>query len=214
MKKLIFAAAIIFSAVNAHAGYLQYNLSGGGIDNAFGPSFIIIRDTDKSIAYYRLHTQLGYFSPSMGYQQDFLTDSSSNFWGLQTRNMNWGIGPTNFSLKDIMQEEHTAWLTVNFTQGENPTTFNYSMYSHNAPGPYSPYPNLFHYSTLRTGGTAVTVQVDPYLASILDSNPDYGLTGYMLANYILPTQNLPEPGSLALIGLGGLGLAGIMRRKT
>lgn len=218
MKKLLFAAAILFSAATAHAGYIQYNLNGDGLRTGYpGSSFVIIRDSDKSVAFYQINTQLGYFMPGDAmdsYHKDFLTDSSSNFWGLQPRNMNWGIGPSNFSLKDIWLEDSTSSLSINFTQGANPTTFNYSMRIITGPGPYSPYPNLFPSRDVVLRGEAVTASVSDYMANLIDTNSGNGMQQQFFLPHIVPTQNVPEPSSLALIALGAIGLARIARRKA
>jgi hypothetical protein len=213
MKKLFCAVALCLgAAMNAHAGYIEYDLSGPGVDNSiYGNSFIVIRDEDKSVAFY----SVGNFRPNDlpdTYHQDFLTGSSSNFWGLGVRNMFWGIGPTNITVTDIWPEDWISMMSIDFAQGDSPTTFNYTMRVTTKAVPI-PYPDLvfptYHYTYT---GTAVQVPTSEFVANILDGNNQYQY--FALPPHIVPTQNVPEPGSLALFALGAIGVGRFTRRKA
>jgi hypothetical protein len=199
---LSFAAAVSLS-FDASAGYIQYNLSGPGLSGP-DPGILVIREEDKSVAFFSIHTQVGHFAPhDQGeyYHQNHILQATTSFRGL---------GPTNVVMRDVMQEEHTNFMWLTFSRGNGPKSFDYSMRLVSEPGPYAPYPDQHPLRDFTTTGTAVEVELSPFLAAGLD---------WMLENQLdLPRLvpgyvGVPEPASMALMMIGALGVINAGRRR-
>lgn len=193
-QTIALAAGIVFS-LNASAGYVQYNLDSNS-------SFIVENTADKSIAFYSINIGGKRFMFSGIY--DYLYGQSSNFWG--------EIGPTNFSVYDRASEVYDSTATFNFAKSSTDGVYNFSGHFSQTIDPG--YPREFAYAlnprSFSFSGTAALGPVNPQVAGdIVDYGAYYG-SGMA---HEVPVQNVPEPGSLALIAVGVLGAFGVARRR-
>lgn len=207
MKKVyqlfLLVAASLFS-LTASAGYVQYNLTD---TNGASLGYFVQHDDDKTIAYYDLLIGTGsnqvHFDPQIG--QDFMKVTSTIYKGQ---------GPTNLGVFDTRTPDYSNGAYVYFLDPDATTDpFRFTMdYVRTFIGPVANEPvdrveSINGYASLGT--------VDTALAVALDANGGYGDgMGRMVPDYVgpkpLPTGDVPEPGSLALIGIGAIAL---IRRK-
>lgn len=205
MKKIVALVAGALLSLNATAGYVQYELS--GLPKAFFPIFttstLVIRDEDKSIAFFSITTDRDYFRPADNgdyYHKNSLLETTTSFIGL---------GPTNIYMRDIMLEEYTKQVWLLFSEGSTTGTYDFTMRVVTKPGPGSPYPDLIPYTDISYSGTAKEVPVYPWMADI-DASGQFDIARDI--PYYDPTQ-VPEPTSLALLAIGALGAAGVAYRR-
>jgi len=193
---LALAAGALFS-MNASAGYVQYNLN--------GPlsGYIIQHDTDKSIAYFNLDLSIDgvgrpfllWLAPQTGDGGTQLTYATTSFRGQ---------GPTNFGVVSNFGADRDANLGVTFSEGINGGFSYVANYTS----------SIFFIGGFRDFagqhiGSASVGAVNPLLAAELDRTGGYYETLY---TRIIPTF-VPEPGSIALLAIGAVGLLNMRRRR-
>jgi hypothetical protein len=197
-KILLLAAGAVFS-LNASAGYVAYNLNGGVSGT------VIQNDVTKLIVSYKLDlylpnaeapypTRLG-FSDHQGEGSDRISSISTYFAD---------NGPTNFTLTSNFGGDQFTSFNLDFANGDN-GGFSYTGQFSSSVYAYLGFKNFS--GALHGGATLGTVS--PGVAQYLDENG--GANGSPVT-YIGPTQ-VPEPGSLALLGLGVLGMASLRRKQ-
>jgi len=202
-KKVLALAATALFSMNASAGYLKYELTPPSQYAPFG-SYMIIRDQDKSVAYYSIATSVGQF-----YNQD-IGDSWTRNSLIETTTSFTGYGPTNLYAYRFLSESNESRMWLMFSAGDTPYTFNYSMHVFDKPAFNAYRPDTYPTRDLYYSGTAKQVAVTDGELSWLE-DPKY----YVVSNdipYYDPTQ-VPEPASLALFAIGALGAAGVARRR-
>lgn len=199
---VFFAGALL--SLSASAGYVQYALY--GLHSASGipidtTSTLIIREEDKSVAYFSIYTNNDWFHPQDregGYHRNALIETTTSFTGM---------GPTNMYMQDISPEEHTKQMWLLFSEGATANTYDFTLRVQRRPGPEAPYPSIGPWADVTFFGTARQVDVDPSLVESIDF---YNIRRDI--PYYDPTQ-VPEPASLALLGIGVLSAMRTRRRQ-
>lgn len=205
IKKILGLAVGTLLSMNASAGYLQYEFSGPGIlpNNVLGPSRLVIRDEDKSVAFFSIATSYVWFRPSEG-------DLYHNNWLYETTTSFTGLGPTNMYMRDSEREGMSAQMWLMFSDGDAPGIFNYTMRVLSEAGPQNPFPQQIPIRDVTYTGIVTQTPITAEFAAFLDTSDQFDIS-YDIPYYD-PTQ-VPEPASLALILAGALGAAGAWRRR-
>jgi hypothetical protein len=116
--------------------------------------------------------------------------------------------PTGFVATSSINGVNNSMIGLNFAAGPVPGTFSVTPNSFETyVDPYSWNPPVTHQIL---SGTVTVGTIAPSLLSYLE-DPNSGLTVFLPPNS--PAPSVPEPGSLALIGVG-LGLIGRLRKRA
>lgn len=203
IKQTLLLAAAMFCSASASAGYVQYNLS--------GPlsGYIVQRDGDQSIRYFSLDLSLTSASGDEYLQLLTPFQHGEGRTDLDATTTHFKKnGPSNFRVVSDFGGDQTTDLKVTFSAGAN-GAFNYVA-------DYKNWmffvPNGISFAGTHTG-SASPGTVDPELVAALDAgggyyyNVDGGVPTYVEPNAV------PEPGSLALIGIGAIALVRRRNRK-
>lgn len=205
IKKLIALAVTALASVNASADYVRYDFSGPVT------GYFIQHNDDGSIADFRIDLlvpgaprdnprdfRLGLF-PTRSEGSTLITSATTYF-----RNN----GPTNFDIFSNFGDDQRTLFSVDFsraTQGNFSYTADYAT-SIFFTGGYQSFAGT-HTGLLSQGTVSAST------AEALDS-----LGGYIeQINIVVPTfvnpNQIPEPGSLALLAVGAIGALGAARRR-
>jgi hypothetical protein len=204
MIKLIFAAAVgaLFS-MDATAGYVRYDLTGSVSGT------IIQHDTDQTIAYYNLDVTID--GTPMPFRLNLSPQASEGATQLTYATTHFiGNGPSNFGIYSDFGGDQFTTFSIAFKK------YGWGEYYYEAD-----YSSLIYFSegferfTGRRYGAATTGSVSVDTARTLDELGGYydNLNTRFVPTYIGPSE-IPEPGSLALLAAGVVGLFSIRRRQA
>lgn len=209
IKKIVALAATALFSLNATAGYVQYDFS-GPITGHF-----IQHDDDLSIADYRFYypvtglpvpSQDG-FSPIRNSGDGYDTNTAASTYFMSN-------GPTNFSTFDNFNNDGDSYFSVKFSQavdGKYAYTAQYSLTRKYTASTGSGFD--WYKTSGELSGFVTSSAVSASTARDLDAIGGYheGVSRRIPA-YIAATD-IPEPASIALMALGGIGIAGALRRR-
>jgi hypothetical protein len=199
-KLAIFLAAATLS-LSAHAGFVQYNLSGAGFADGGSLSGYFVQNTDdQSIAYFRLAVSGG----NLFAAEFFPSGLMSNIGAASTYYT--GAGPTNFS---AFNDQDVTYHSISLAFGHSSAPGNYFISGINAESGQISNPP---YSRVVSNGKLVIGTIDPLLLASLESGPLQEIF-HIVPNLIPEPAAVPEPGSLALLMLGMAGVLGARRTK-
>jgi hypothetical protein len=204
IKKILALAATTLVSFNASADYVRYDFSGPVT------GYFIQHDTDGSLAAYNIDVLIEGARPSgpefrMNLQPR-RSEGATTITSATTYFRN--NGPTNFDIFSNFGADQTTFFSVDFaraTQGNFSYTADYSS-SIYFTGGYQSF-----------SGTHTGLLSQGTVSASMAANLDF-LGGYIeQINVVVPTfinpNQVPEPGSLALLAIGAIGAAGAARRR-
>jgi hypothetical protein len=205
IKKILALAATTLVSFDASADYARYDFSGPVT------GYFIQHDDDGSLAAYNIDFVIPGAPMSLGgvarqNLQPQRSEGATVITGATTYFRN--NGPTNFDIFSNFGDDQRTSFSVDFsraTQGNFSYTADYST-SRYYTGGYQSFAGT--HTGLLTQGT---------VSASMASNLDF-LGGYIeQINVVVPTfidpNQVPEPGSIALLAIGAIGAAGAARRR-